>query len=235
MRAGFLTRSLLSIGDYLFFAVVILVIDAAIIFSVPELRSAVLAAVRTGEQIQNAQQVTAQHRGLILANILAYFTYWGCEIIWGASVSKMLFGYSIRNVDSTPAERIQLIRRFLFKHAAYIVWYVFMPLLSYYVLSGSAQQMSSLVMVGLFSLGLHLSSLAFMLVYVVGCFFVLGYERQAFHDRFADTAVYNYRYFNSPSQFVPAQAMPLTPKRRSTFDANSQLITQKKDFPESPN
>ncbi len=91
------------------------------------------------------------------------------EGIFAQSPGKMLVKIIIRNQDNTPAPISKLLLRFLLKNLNN-----FVALFGIFLLSKTIDTFASL-------LGL---------VITIGCFFVLGQARLAFHDMLAKTAVY---------------------------------------------
>jgi len=78
-------------------------------------------------------------------------------------------GIKIGSDSQSSASTIALIKRYIFKHSS--------SLISAFV------TVTSIMMLG------FLSTLATFIIFI-GCFFVLGQRKQAFHDMFARTAVF---------------------------------------------
>lgn len=100
---------------------------------------------------------------------LIFLGYSSLEIFKAATPGKMAMKIQIRNADGSAADQGTLIKRWVFKQAGTILNVLF-----------------AITAIGLIS---TLASLAGLIVFI-GCFFVLGQARQAFHDMFAKTAVY---------------------------------------------
>ncbi len=95
------------------------------------------------------------------------------EALTGASPAKRMLSLKIRNADGSEAPIGRLVLRYALKNCAFFI-----------SLAGG------ILGVDAFS---WLSGLAGLAIFI-GCFFVLGYERQALHDMIAETAVYPATY-----------------------------------------
>lgn len=111
-----------------------------------------------------------QKNTLILTNLIPIL-YFSLELLIAASLGKLILGIVIGNDDRTKADMGSLLTRFLFKNISAILGLI------------------SLI-AGLNFLMFNVSPLI-MIAMLVGFFFILNKRRQAFHDMFSKTAVYN--------------------------------------------
>ena len=103
---------------------------------------------------------------LLYALNLVYFFL---EVLNGATPGKMILNIRIANADRTAGTYKNLLNRYLLKHSNTIL--------------------NLLATVTFISI-LDLLSFIALIVIFIGCFFVLGDQRQALHDMLAKTAVY---------------------------------------------
>lgn len=137
-----------------------------------------------------------------------------CEATSGASPGKRIMGLVIAADDGGPASRGALLRRTLIKFCPFGL--AVFPLTVFTVLDGGQPWSPAwYVRDGLQILGaVDAVVTSLVTVYViVGCFRVLGKERQAFHDQLAGTAV-----FRAASVPTPA----FEPVMRERFAGESQ-------------
>jgi uncharacterized RDD family membrane protein YckC len=112
--------------------------------------------------------VTGFSIGMILISLIP-IAYSYTDVLMAATPGKKALKLVIRNEDGSEAEQQTLIKRWAFKNSSFML-----------------QFLTALTTVKLFS---TLGGLAGLVVFI-GCFFVLGEARQAFHDKFAKTAVF---------------------------------------------
>jgi len=102
---------------------------------------------------------------IYLINLVYYFL----EVMIGASVGKMILHIQIAKADRTAGTFKELLNRYLIKHSDTIF-----------------NLLATLTFISILDV---LSFLAAVVIFI-GCFFVLGDQRQALHDMIAKTAVY---------------------------------------------
>lgn len=107
--------------------------------------------------------------------------YFLLEIMTGASIGKLILGIQIANDNHTRADYGKLTIRYMLKAG-----YAFIGLI--WLASGVAA-LNTLVSI-------------YTLAFVVGCFFVLGSQRKALHDKIAKTAVYYKQDIIEPTEEV---------------------------------
>ncbi|GIV56644.1 MAG: hypothetical protein KatS3mg040_1412 [Candidatus Kapaibacterium sp.] len=95
------------------------------------------------------------------------------EIAYGATLGKMALGIKIANADATTASTGTLATRWFIK-------------------SGLASLLNLLATLTAASILSTLATIVGIVIFI-GCFFVLGANRQALHDMIAKTAVYRRR------------------------------------------
>ena len=95
--------------------------------------------------------------------------YTSLEIFKAATPGKMIMKIAIRNADGSVAPQEVLIKRWAIKSSGSLVHTV--------------SAITTIALIG------HIGML-FGLVILVGCFFVLGADKLALHDKIAGTAVY---------------------------------------------
>lgn len=126
----------------------------------------------TGEEVligQAAGGILGIILGAMAMILLATVLYGLIEAFTGASPGKMILGMKIGNQDGTSAEMSTYLIRWAVKNSGNILG-----------------ALAALLSISLFSTLGNLASLGIL----VGCFFVLGTNRQSFHDMAAKTAVY---------------------------------------------
>lgn len=101
--------------------------------------------------------------------VIIALLYTSMEFLLGATPGKMILKMKIKGASGKNASLSVLLIRWIIKQSAYILSLLFI-LLNIQIL-------------------LVLQSLAGLVVFI-GCFFVLGKNKQAFHDMLAKTAVY---------------------------------------------
>lgn len=106
--------------------------------------------------------------GIIILALIP-IAYMSTEIFLAATPGKQFLKLIIRNEDGTPASQETLIKRWAFKSSGSIFNVLF-----------------ALTTLSIFNI---LGTVAGLIVFI-GCFFVLSDPKQAFHDKFAKTAVY---------------------------------------------
>lgn len=135
------------------------------------------SAAASGMAGVDTTAVSAAVVGGVLAAMVGFFislavigtVYFLIEGFTGFTLGKLILGIRIANADGTAAGVPTLLGRYLLKNCNYVL-----TLLS-------------------FATGVHaLATLGNVggLIIFVGCFFVLGSARQAFHDMIMKTAVY---------------------------------------------
>lgn len=112
----------------------------------------------------------SQKSTLILGQLVPLL-YFSLEIFIAASIGKLILGLRIANDDETQAESGALITRYLFKNLSALAGLI-----------GLVAGMNFLLF--------NVSPLI-LLALVIGFFFILAKKKQAFHDMFSKTAVYN--------------------------------------------
>ena len=116
--------------------------------------------------------------GMAVALVVIGSVYFLIEGFTGWTFGKLILGIQVANADSTAAGVGTLLERYALKNINFVLGFIAL-----------VTGISVLRTVG--------SLLGFAIF--VGCFFVLGAARQAFHDMIAKTAVY-------PRSFVKARA-----------------------------
>ena len=107
--------------------------------------------------------------GMLGGLIIGYFLYSLIEAFTGASLAKMILGYKAANEDGTSGDTTLYLKRWVIKNASDVLSMI-------------------TLMTGLIILQPIGSIIGFILF--LGCFLVLGNEKQALHDRIAKTAIY---------------------------------------------
>ncbi|HWZ29477.1 MAG TPA: RDD family protein, partial [Gemmatimonadales bacterium] len=107
--------------------------------------------------------------GMIIAAAVVGTIYFLIEGFTGWTLGKLLLGIQVGNQDGTRASMGQLLARYALKNCNYILKIL-------------AVATGVRILATLGSLG--------ALAILIGCFFVLGSSKQAFHDMIAKTAVY---------------------------------------------
>lgn len=114
--------------------------------------------------------VEAWYPALTLGGIIAAIMYALIEGLSGASPGKRILGIVVANQDGTAGTTQVWMRRCLVKHvSAFLNIFTLLPVLAFVA-----------------DIGSFLGFVVF-----VGCFFVLGQDRLALHDRIAATAIYD--------------------------------------------
>jgi uncharacterized RDD family membrane protein YckC len=182
VREGFLIRLLAVLIDAVIFGVVWFVL--ALIFGVSMMGANGVAGQpnAAGNQTGQAVAVAGSFAFLLVLSIFG-ICYNLTEIFLAATPGKMALGLRIANEDGTPASTATLATRWAVKNSGSILRFL-------------------AVVSGLAFLG-TIGGLA-GLVIVIGCFFVLGAARQAFHDMAAKTAVFK-------KDAVPARGFEVLP------------------------
>jgi uncharacterized RDD family membrane protein YckC len=172
-RVGFGPRFGASILDVVFSIVLGLAlapVGAAIGVGVGQAAGGAMGATEDEVLIgQAAGGIFGMLLGAIAMIWLAAVLYGLIEAFTGASPGKMILGLKIGNQDGTSAEMTTYLIRWAVKNSGTIL--------------AALAGLLSVKFIG--TIG-NLASLAIF----VGCFFVLGASRQAFHDLAAKTAVY---------------------------------------------
>jgi len=107
--------------------------------------------------------------GFLVAVFLIGTVYFLIEGFTGYTLGKLLLGIRVASDDGTAAPVTKLLGRFVIKNIAYVL--------------GLAAALTGVRVLG------TLGNLGGLIIFV-GCFFVLGMKRQAFHDMIMGTAVY---------------------------------------------
>lgn len=116
------------------------------------------------------EQMTASHQFSIIFPTIFSLVYYSLEVLIGASIGKLVLGIRIGSQDRTYAASSQLFMRYVFKHLNNVI-----ALLAFVAASSMLDLLGTIIFV----------------VWLVGCFFVLSFRRQAFHDMLSGTAVYH--------------------------------------------
>lgn len=162
LREGFGIR----LGAYLIDAIIMMVVVMGLVMMIFTGTFAV-GFGGGGAATTTVDPGTVQLAGII-GSLLA-LGYASLEIFLARSVGKMALGLIIRSENAAPAPVGQLATRYVVKYSGSILGLL-------------------MFITGVEILGM-LGNIA-SLVIVIGCFFVLGQKRQAFHDMIAKTAVY---------------------------------------------
>lgn len=146
------------------------IIDA-VIFIVIGIFTAIVTGAQIGFSMGGTGEagVPAVPTMAILSSILIPLLYTLLEVFKAATPGKMFLGLKIANVDGTAASQDVLIKRWAIKFSASLLQAI-------------------AVITGLSLVG-TLSNIAGIIVFI-GCFFVLGADKQALHDKLAKTAVF---------------------------------------------
>lgn len=107
--------------------------------------------------------------GFIVAAFLIGCVYFLIEGFTGYTLGKLILGIRVASDDGTAAPVTKLLGRFVIKNIAYVL--------------GLAAALTGVRVLG------TLGNLGGLII-LIGCFFVLGMKRQAFHDMIMGTAVY---------------------------------------------
>jgi uncharacterized RDD family membrane protein YckC len=138
--------------------------------------SAVNTALHSGDNLNSLQMADAMAKGMLgfldgLKIAIPLFTmlYFLSEALLGVTLGKLIVGIRIANADGTKANITTFLARFGIKNSGSIFGLIF-----------------------LFSPVEAIQTLGFCcsLVIFIGCFFVLGQNKQAFQDMVAKTAVF---------------------------------------------
>jgi len=119
--------------------------------------------------VQLIEKFTIDNVSFFVLIFLINLVYYFLEVLMGASIGKMILSIQIANADRTFAGFKELFNRYLIKHSDTIL-----------------NMLATITFVSILDL---LSTLAAIVIFI-GCFFVLGNQRQALHDMIAKTAVY---------------------------------------------
>lgn len=112
--------------------------------------------------------ITGFSIGMILVALIP-IAYSYTDVLMAATPGKKVLKLVIRNEDGSQADQQTLTKRWAFKNSSSLL-----------------QFLTALTTVELFT---TLGGLAGLVVFI-GCFFVFAEARQAFHDKFAKTAVF---------------------------------------------
>ncbi|MGH7613930.1 MAG: RDD family protein [Gemmatimonadales bacterium] len=107
--------------------------------------------------------------GFIVAVFLIGCVYFLIEGFTGYTLGKLILGIRVASDDGTAAPVTKLLGRFAIKNIGYVL--------------GLLAALTGVRVLG------TLGNLGALIIFV-GCFFVLGMKRQAFHDMIMGTAVY---------------------------------------------
>ncbi len=128
-----------------------------------------ILAIMTDPELAKEYEELIISSNISLLSIFVMLAYRISEVLLATTPGKLLFGLRITNSDGTRADYKTLWKRFIVKQSD-----IFFTLLG------------MLIAISIFGV---LSSLAALTV-IIGCFFVLNEKKQAFHDMYADTAVF---------------------------------------------
>lgn len=134
------------------------------------------AALSQGVNSQDQQALAAiggfreAIMGLAVSMPVICFIYFLIEGITGFTLGKLILGIRVGSKNGTKGDVSNLLVRFLLKSSG-----SFLSLLSMILSIPFLGTIGSLIGIAIF----------------IGCFFVLGDKRQAFHDMLSKTAVYN--------------------------------------------
>jgi len=120
--------------------------------------------------------------GFVIMLILS-FAYTTLEIFKAATPGKMLLKLKIKAEDGNEASKGALVKRWAFKNIPSICVGLCL------IFNGLALSYPSFVSFNIIDFFLGISQIVLLVVFV-GCFFTLAEARQAFHDKFAKTAVF---------------------------------------------
>lgn len=107
--------------------------------------------------------------GIVVGVYVVTFLYMAVEILTGQTLGKMILKLKVGNQDGTEAPKSALAIRYALKVAPSL--FAFLGLITLTGFLGTLGQILGLA-------------------FLVGCFFVLGEKRQAFHDLLSKTAVF---------------------------------------------
>jgi uncharacterized RDD family membrane protein YckC len=119
--------------------------------------------------ISNPQLMAEFQTAIMPITFIITFLYYSLEVFIATTPGKMILGIQIAHKDRTYATTFALLQRFLYKHSATII---------------------SLAAFLLTIKWLDLVSGFVSFAFIIGCFFVLGQKRLAFHDMLSKTAVF---------------------------------------------
>lgn len=121
------------------------------------------------EMMENQDMLNEMMIGITTVSVIISLLYYAFEIFMGASFGKLILGIKIADSDMKSGLFQKLFIRYIIKHISSVFSAI-------YVLTA----MSLFSTIGSF--------LSFIIL--IGFFFVLGENKQAFHDMIAGTAVY---------------------------------------------
>jgi uncharacterized RDD family membrane protein YckC len=101
---------------------------------------------------------------------VVYLLYFSLELFIGSTVGKLALGMQVGSANGTHAGFGALLKRFAFKYSSTVLGII-------------ALLMSSVS-------AINYVNWAVSAIVIIGCFFALTKDKQAFHDKFAGTAVY---------------------------------------------
>ena len=171
-RVGFGLRLGAAVIDWIMWGIISIII----MYLTGFFESAMEIGNTISSNLGNAALITEITENFALENmgtfILIYalnLVYYFLEVLNGATPGKMIVGIRIANADRTAGSTKVLLNRYLVKHSDTIL-----NLLATITFISILDLLSFIAMVAIF----------------IGCFFVLGDQRQALHDMIAKTAVY---------------------------------------------
>ncbi len=174
LRVGFGRRLGAMLIDAMILAIILLVVFSVSGFlkEYAEFSEKLMSLMDSGNEAYMGAYLakfTDEHFISFLFIPLMLLLYNSLEVLIAATPGKLLLDMRIAGAGRKKADTVSLVKRFAFKNSGQIL-----SLLSYVALAGLFDTLSSLA----------------GLVILIGCFFVLGAKRQAFHDMLAKTAVY---------------------------------------------
>lgn len=125
--------------------------------------------IKIENPLNNLEALSVIMQDSSLIAVIIGLIYYSTEVLFGASVGKMLLSIKIASSNRKEANTSQLLNRYLIKHANSI-FSVLGILLSLEFLQG----ISSIILV----------------IILIGFLFTLGVKRLALHDMITNTAVY---------------------------------------------
>lgn len=148
---------------------IIIAMSVAIFYGLPDMFAGMDNPIEVFTNPENMQSFIAQMTPFYIGMFALILIYFIPEIFIGASVGKLALNIRIADKERFTAQVGKLITRYVLKHISNIVSFI--------------TYISGIMLLG--TLG---SLLGFVIF--IGCFFVLGQNKQAFHDMIAGTAVY---------------------------------------------
>ncbi len=168
-RTGFGPRLGAFLLDLVLIVIITIILSA--VFSIGGMAAG--AAAGAGDEFnQMAGATTGFMAGILAAMVVSYIVaavWMLLEGFTGYTIGKLIVGIRIGNDDGTKAGTGKLLLRYAIKNSAFLL--------------GILAVITSVGAIKIFGNVLGL-------IVIIGCFFVLGAKKQAFHDMIAKTAVY---------------------------------------------